>query len=815
MRQIYVLLAVTVITLSMVGVVHASMVKSIPTVNVPLYVASVTASYTFGSSSPPTSLSAYIPGTIYLGAYDNGYYYAELNFTVTIINNTASLKTATVTVTCPSPLGTQSASIPAPAAGSTASVTIKFTPNIQGSVTSSGFLTCSISANTGIYAVSVASPIMFSTWGVDVYTGKYVPAFNVSFASPYFYTTTNVLPSLSIVPFGGATVDSSLFLVNTGSSGSDTSSFTLPAPTTAGQSYMLQFDVISQSAVGDAPDFVPGSLNTIAGVGLKPTLNALDALHTILYYPMLFIFVHNVPSVNPYVAVFSTNATLKPVSFKSIYGYSISSLSVVSVNPGQAYVVTSPGKYYVYAFVVNSTISHLPIPQLLFINAVQLSPVINNVIKGNYTLVNATLVTGLSQLSTGDINYTALVGFPFGSAYSTTPLTVSIVYNPSGAYSTYNYASNILVFTNYTKPVMRFITGLQYSYVDVMSLKLSQFTVKYLASVPPASLYSGFSGSVNTYVPTIVMPTVQIISLNTTTVVFNVLTYLTANTIFNPRTSDVVAMVSNNNVTLATLYPTVAQASTAYSINLATGYTVQYPSLGLMSGNLAAYINLPPSLYNSTFAILYPVNKSLTLMTASTSSSVVKNGYTYAFVYPRFIEYITYGNEVVLAYGTVYRVYATYNGKPQSNIEVIIANSAGGNISAFTSPSGYAYLDTVNPWSSTSVTLTILYQSPNGPVEFSYNVPATNDTWINVTLPYPSVVVSTSTTTTSTTTTTTTSTTTTSTTTTSTSTTVPSVKFSLSNSMIIGIIVVVLIIGVAVVVGLRQRSKSSGRYIDI
>jgi hypothetical protein len=248
---------VVVLGLSHVTMAYTSWSPTITPNPVTSIVSDLQASYTWGTSSPigPTSSSplyVYIPGNIYLGQYADYVYTGAVNFTVTLYNSGPTSGSATVYVSCPSPLGSTSASVTV-GATSSASVTLTLTANINGPVTSPGqFLQCSVYTNlstNNVTAVSVQLPIEITNYGIDFYGGAYHPAFTISFYAPYFvYGTSTYEPSLSIVPFAGLTMGSTLYLVQTGSSASDTSTFSLPTPSSAGQTYNLEFIFVSLPA---------------------------------------------------------------------------------------------------------------------------------------------------------------------------------------------------------------------------------------------------------------------------------------------------------------------------------------------------------------------------------------------------------------------------------------------------------------------------------------------------------------------------------------------------------------------------------------
>jgi len=425
------------------GVSHVTMayVSWSPTIT-PSYATSIVsnlqASYTWGTSSPigPTSsnpLYVYIPGNVYLGWYANGYYYTAVNFTVTLYNSGPTSGSATVYVSCPSPLGSTSASVTV-GATSSASVTLTLTANINGPVTQPGqFLQCSIYTSlttNNVTAVSVQLPVEITNYGIDLYSGTYHPAFSEQFYAPYFtFSGSTYEPSLSIVPFAGLTMGSTLFLVQTGTSASDTSTFSLPTPSSAGQSYSLEFIIASlpyQASTGSGNTYysiVPiiyAFYNYLFTIGTSMFINQNSgATMTTIYASPNGITI--IPMGATY-AVY-TNST-------RWFTYTVQVLphdGLWQMHTGIAFPAT-PGKnneFYALVFMRNSTMygSHLPVPVLFMFNVVNpgykmnttlftqvngtssnplpsglgLSAVFN--IHGNYTIANITMSTPIINLT--------------------------------------------------------------------------------------------------------------------------------------------------------------------------------------------------------------------------------------------------------------------------------------------------------------------------------------------------------------------------------------------------------------------------------
>ena len=466
-------------------------------------VSDLQASYTWGTSSPigatsSSPLYVYIPGNIYLGQYADYMYTSAVNFTVTVYNSGSSSATTTVYVTCPSPLGSASTSVTV-GATSTATATLTLTANVNGPVTQPGqFLQCEVYLSSlAISAISVQLPVEVTNYGIDFYDGAYHPAFTVSFYAPYFvYGSSTYEPTLSIVPFAGLTMDSTLYLVQTGTSASDTSAFSLPTPSFAGQTYNLEFIFTSEPAT--TPNgyyyyyilvpFLPTQLLGGKYLPLKDgsyyiqpgipgvVINQQSGANWVTLYtspggitiePNTNLFIQ--PSVSAFP--FYTNAT-------TWYSYTGAMWSgswfdvpayAIPVPPGQS------EKVWILMFMRNSAIygSHLWVPVLLMFNIVGLGYSANTTlltqvngastnplppgiiphyiinVHGNYTWVNVTLATPIGKII-GNTLDTA------GYLYSPTSITVltnqffSVNYTTSQVwgYYTYAYASNYYLFAD-------------------------------------------------------------------------------------------------------------------------------------------------------------------------------------------------------------------------------------------------------------------------------------------------------------------------------------------------------------------------------
>ena len=504
-----ILYLIGVITLVMVlGLTHIAMayVSWSPTIT-PTYATSIVsdlqASYTWGTSSALSATSSsplyvYIPGNIYLGQYANGYYFSAVNFTVTVYNSGSSSATTTVYVTCPSPLGSTSASVTV-GASSTASVTLTLTANINGPVTQPGqFLQCQVYLSSlAISAISIQLPIEITNYGIDFYANSYHPAFTVSFNAPYFvFGTSTYEPSLSIVPFAGLTMGSTLYLTTTGASASDTSTFSLPTPSSAGQAYNLELIITSlpyQSSTGSGNTYYsivpivwsfsqgPGMYFIGPDMGMFINQNDGATMTTIYASP-------NGITITPMGATYAvyTNAT-------RWFTYTVwvqSSGGSWAEYTGIAFPA-APGKnneFWALVFMMNSTMygSNLPVPVLFMFNVINPGYVMNTTlitqvngssanplpsglglsavfnVNGNYTIANITMSTPVLNITTD-----ALLAAGYGYApsgwspsnelveptyaqwfFMETTFSYSTTENAFATWVIYNYMNNWAPFVN-------------------------------------------------------------------------------------------------------------------------------------------------------------------------------------------------------------------------------------------------------------------------------------------------------------------------------------------------------------------------------
>ena len=495
MRTSQIYLVIGIISLVLVlGLTHVAMayVSWSPTIT-PNYVTSIVsnlqASYTFSSPIGPTSsnpLYIYVPGNIYLGSYANGAYSSALNVTVTIRNPGTVSASATVYVSCPSPLGSASASVTV-GAGSSASVTIPLRASLNGPVTSAGqFLQCSVYTSlstSNVTAVSVQLPVEVTSYGIDFYGGAYHPAFTVQFYAPYFvFGSATYQPTLSIVPFAGLTMRSTLYLVQTGSSGSDTSVFQLPTPSSAGQTYSLEFIFVSLPATSPGGNyyyiltpFIPqqllGGILTRVQIGTYYEAPAMPGIVINQQSGANWVTLYVSPGG---ISIAFSTTSVVPIYTNATTWYSYEGEEWSGGNWWFPYTIAIPvppyhsERIWIMAFMTNSTIfgSNLPVPTLLMFNIVNVGYIVNRTLTVQVNGASNPLPPGiaLSYNITSTGNYTwfnvTLVS-PIGKIVSKVLITASYLYSPTPFTVLNNqyFGANYTIFAVY----MAGIYGIAYS----------------------------------------------------------------------------------------------------------------------------------------------------------------------------------------------------------------------------------------------------------------------------------------------------------------------------------------------------------------
>ncbi len=772
-----ILYIIGVITLAVVlGLTHVAMayVNWSPTIT-PSYatsiVSSLQASYTWGTSSALSATSSnplyvYIPGNVYLGQYANGYYYAAVNFTVTVYNSGSSSATATVYVTCPSPLGSTSASVSV-GASSTASVTLTLTANINGPVTSPGeFLQCEVYLSSlAISAISIQLPVEVTNYGIDFYANAYHPAFTVSFNAPYFtFGTSTYEPSLGIVPFAGLTMGSTLYLTTTGASASDTSTFSLPTPSSAGQSYNLEFIITSlpyQASTGSGNTYysivpiVYAFYNywLVDDAGMFINQNGGATMTTIYASP-------NGITITPMGVTYAvyTNAT-------RWFTYTVEALP----NDGtwQKYTgiafPAAPGsnnEFWALVFMSNSTMygSNLPVPVLFMFNVVGVGYSMNTTlitqvngtssnplpsglglsamfnVNNNYTIANITMSTPITNL-TASVFLVAGYGYaPSGWSYSNEyvmPAGGSGFYD---SWSTYTYSSteNVLIewgITSYGIANSAYVGQLSvvdlngYSFYNYFITPDFNLTVTSSGSAPTWSLGVSLQDLVipmgANHGVTIIMPYDYGVYISTPSI--------TDNGLFKP-------------VSAYGFREYTSKHMLQYFINATSGYLylLAYPWGSINASVIDIY---PNGTYTTVGYQLVPVLNSVRSINETVASYYVSG---------------TYVNDLIFVLDQTPQVSALFNGQFVPGVQVFTTNYISSMSNApkvATSSSGYVYMgyaipqDVAYSFGSTNEVYTTIYvteyvpgtlyasyNSVVGPEQYSYTLPSLDDPVVNLEL---------------------------------------------------------------------------------
>ena len=393
-------------------------------------VSTLTASYSFSSAIGPTSsnpLYIYLPGNMWLGPYASGNYYAALNVTVTLYNSGSTSGSATVYVSCPSPLGSTSTTVTV-GASSSATATLTLAPNIGGTIETGGLIQCQVYTNlstNNVTAISVQIPMPVAQYGVDYYSNAYHPAFTESFDAPYFvFSGTTYEPTLSITPLGGLSIGSTLFLVQTGTSGADNSAFSLPTPSSAGQSESLEFIIVSEPSSSSSGGYYYAiepvtltSVGTSGYYGFTPYMPTYPGFASGANWYTLYLFPGNLTLIfNGALEGLVTNVTVPyKITTTPVYdGYA----GNVQNMPIMEMWFNSSENFYVLAFIENASIfgSALPVPTL-YMFSVNLIPLTGSSIGYNVNGTPGTLPSVLTM--SGNISSSAPLKFTYTL---TTPL---------------------------------------------------------------------------------------------------------------------------------------------------------------------------------------------------------------------------------------------------------------------------------------------------------------------------------------------------------------------------------------------------------
>jgi hypothetical protein len=365
---------------------------------------------------------------------------------VSVYNPGVGTGSVTIYVSCPSPLGTGSVSGTVPGK-TTASFTITLSANVNASY---GAQTCqvytSLSTNN-VTAVTVQVPVVASSYDIDEYNNMYYPDVLYVFTAPYFnYTGTAYIPSsISITPFGGLSIGSTVTMFATlpnGTSigpytGSDTSSFALPPPSQSylNSSYAVGFMITSLStqyyyeiipavlpfipyaySIFTSPlDWTVESMYGMDGVTISlnngvnmTTIYASPNGITIVPYGTLIVYYTNSSNYFTYpvfVRFSSFNETDTGIAFPAAPGsnneFWLLAFAIDSNDFGSKLVVPEVYMFNVVnpGYTVNTTVFTIvngtagaPLPSGLSLT-VTFTP------NGNYTLVNMTLSTPIANIT--------------------------------------------------------------------------------------------------------------------------------------------------------------------------------------------------------------------------------------------------------------------------------------------------------------------------------------------------------------------------------------------------------------------------------
>jgi len=419
-------------------------------------VASVQANYSWSTPIGPTSSSpllVYLPDMMWMGYYSDGNYYAAVNFTVSVYNPGVNTGSVTIYVSCPPPLGTGSVSGTVPG-NTTAPFTIKLRANVNETYYQySGQaqpMVCQVYTNlstNNVTAVTVQVPVVASSYAIVQYNNMYYPNILYVFTAPYFnYTGTAYIPSsISITPFGGLSIRSTVTMFATLPNGtsigpytnSDTSSFALPPPTQSylGSSYGVGFMLTTlytfYEIIPAVLPFIPYAYSiftsplawtvwaTYGMYGVSIPLNNGVNMTTIYASP-------NGITIVPYgkLVAYYTNSS-RYFTYPVIDLFSGANFNETDTGIAFPAAPGSNNKFWLLALAINSYYfgSKLVVPEVFMFNVINPGYTVNTTVftivnntagaplpsglslsatitpNGNYTLVNMTLSTPIANIT--------------------------------------------------------------------------------------------------------------------------------------------------------------------------------------------------------------------------------------------------------------------------------------------------------------------------------------------------------------------------------------------------------------------------------
>jgi hypothetical protein len=612
--------------------------------------------------------------------------------------------------------------------------------------------------------------VEITNYGIDYYSNSYHPAFTVSFYAPYFvFSGSTYEPSLSIVPFAGLSMGSALFLVQTGASASDTSTFSLPTPSSAGQSYNLEFIITSlpyQASTGSGNTYYSITPIVWSFSQTVPTYNLSD---TFWLGDDLGMFINQNSGATMTTIYASPNGiTITPMGATyAVYTNSTRWFTyTVQVLPndgtwqkhtGIAFPAApgSNNKFYALVFMRNETMygSHLPVPVLFMFNAINPGYTMNTTlitqvngtsttplpsglglsaefgVHSNYTIANITISTPIINL-TSDLLLVGAYGYaPSGWTYSNE--YVGPTYNTNFQWYWYTWA--------YSSTENAFATWGIYTIVTAGSPYIHQFTITELNGfnfvnyyvVPDFNLTVTSSGSAPTWTLGVSLQD-MVIPMGADYGVTIVMPYDYGEYISTPS-------VASNGL---------SKPISAYGFREYVGtHMLQYFINSTESGlYLLAY---PWGSTNATVINIYP-NGTYTVVGYQLVPALSPTRGINETVVSYFVTSTgTYVNDLIFTLDQTPQVSALFNGQFVPGVQVFTTGYTASMSNApkvTTSSSGYVYMgyaipqDVAYSFGSTNEVYTTIYvtkyligtlyasyNSVAGPVQYSYSLPSLDD----------------------------------------------------------------------------------------
>lgn len=692
-------------------------------------VSNVQASYSFSSAQSSVTVSN-IPGNVFLGPYSNGYYNAAFNITVTLRNGGYTTGTANLAVSCPSPLGSQSQTVTTAVGTTTVTFTYRLSQPTQ--IYPGGTITCSIteslvrgSSGANITSVTLQMPIPIASWGADTYSGQVYPAFTVSFIAPSIGGNN---PSVSIVPFGGLSIKSTLFVPALGTSYSDTASISLGTQT-AGASLSYEFIVISEPWYGYTTNTAP-ILVTTTNVNAKywqtaftfssPYLTYIGAGTTATYPQVWWVLGTPILIFNETKGLYLVTNAQYVTGSVSLVGAS----TTVSV-PYYALSVTNGSTYTMYAFEIKPDVSgsNLPIPYLMQFTVYQYksAPPMSTktqVWSGITKLLTSVpgLTLGLSTSQAKDDLYVVTVSV--GTPLITQSMPVYVRINELFTqYVTGAGTSTAYVPSQVGKVVNSTATG----FAGLFSSNNVVYTVNVISTLPTSTMSSYLvpTSTVN------VVPLPPLIYFNTTSSSFVAMLNMTLynRTASNTEYYIIVAPYTYGIATLSSsgyTYVTGGRTGVSISITTATQHQLSLTysqSTGLSNFGVYAYP------WGSVYSTVYNYVNGVLNQTGYTTTPIYTSG--------RLFKVYESGGSLVSVMNYMASMITEYNGTP-ANVLIMLSNynatltprfvvQTQGGIATFSYYPSNAYAS-------------VQYNSVNGPVSFTIQLQGEDPT---ITVPLP------------------------------------------------------------------------------